>query len=223
MKRWIGESKRLWVEQLLDSNIRTSTLGLGFGAEMVFTNEASLHYMRLFTALDLPSAIRERYADLQAPEALDARWPSPHQFHVTVRFIGDATPDQAERYESALLTLDAPSVECIPYGLDVLPSRHNPSVLIVGLERTPPLMSVYQAVSTALENEGLDSDPRSYQPHVTLARLNNCPASIVHAFLKERADVPLPSFSVNALHLYESTLMSDGAIHERRASVRLSE
>jgi 2'-5' RNA ligase len=189
---------------------------------MVFTNEASPHYMRLFTALDLPRAVRERYADLQAPEALDARWSSPDQFHVTVRFIGDVPVDQAERYESALSTLDAPPVECIPYGLDVLPSRHNPSVLVVGLERTPSLLSVYQAVSTALETEGLGPESRSYRPHVTLARLGNLPASTVHAFLKERTHVSLPSFSVDALHLYESTLTSDGAVHERRASFRLS-
>ncbi|MCS3938184.1 2'-5' RNA ligase [Salinibacter ruber] len=46
--------------------------------------------MRLFTAIDLPDGFRNEVAGLQAPSALDARWTDPAQFHVTLRFIGDA-------------------------------------------------------------------------------------------------------------------------------------
>lgn len=176
--------------------------------------------MRLFTALDLPEAIRDRFAELQTPEALSARWTSPDQFHVTVRFIGDATSEEARRYEAALDQVDAGPVECVPYGLDALPSRRDPSVLIVGLERTEGLMQVYRAVSAALEGEGLAPEDRSYRPHVTLARLEDASASAVHTAL-DTQDASLPSFSVDTLHLYESTLSSTGAVHERRASFPL--
>jgi len=198
----------------------------------IFTNEASFHYMRLFTALDLPEAIRDRFAELQTPEALSARWTSPDQFHVTVRFIGNATTEEARRYEAAtteearryeaaLSQIDAGSVECVPYGLDALPSRRDPSVLIVGLERTDDLLRVYRTVSEALEREGVDPEDRSYRPHVTLARLGDVSASAVHTFL-DNHDAPLPAFSVDTLHLYESTLTSAGANHERRASFPLA-
>ena len=187
----------------------------------IFTNEASFHYMRLFTALDLPEAIRDRFAELQTPEALSARWTSPDQFHVTVRFIGNATTEEARRYETALSQIDADSVECVPYGLDALPSRRDPSVLIVGLERTDDLLRVYRTVSEALEREGVDPEDRSYRPHVTLARLGDVSASAVHTFL-DNHDAPLPAFSVDTLHLYESTLTSAGANHERRASFPLA-
>jgi len=177
--------------------------------------------MRLFTAIDLPEDVRERYADLQAPDDLDARWTDPDQFHVTLRFIGDADSTQAASYEDALAKIDAPTVECIPYGLNVLPSRRDPSVLIVGVERTDDLMTVYRTVSDALKEEGLDPEDRTYRPHVTLARLDEVSAHSVHEFLDDHGDLSLPSFPVDAVHLYESTLARDGAIHDRRASVPL--
>lgn len=177
--------------------------------------------MRLFTALDVPEEVRTRIAALQDPEALDARWTPPEQFHVTLRFIGDVGTDQAAQYEEALTRLDVPEAECIPYGLDVLPSRRNPNVLIVGLKRTNDLMAVYQAVTEVLEDEGLDPEARTYRPHVTLARLDGVSAETVHTFLDTHAPQALPSFPVDAVHLYESTLTSDGAIHERRASISL--
>lgn len=178
-------------------------------------------FMRLFTALDLPDDLRAQYAGLQTPEALDARWTSPEQFHVTLRFIGETGSSQAAEYEEALTKIDAPAAECVPYGLDVLPSRRNPSVLIVGLERRASLLSVYHSVSEALEAEGLEPDSRKYRPHVTLARLDDCSAETVHRFLDAHDASDLPSFTAEAVHLYESTLTSDGAVHERRATYSL--
>lgn len=177
--------------------------------------------MRLFTAIDLPANIRQRFADLQIPGTLDARWTSPSQFHVTLRFIGDADEAMASRYEEALNRIESPVVTCEPYGLDVLPSRRNPSVLVVGLRRSDSLLSVYDAVSTALADVGVDPEDRKYRPHVTLARLNDAPPERIHEVLDAYGDASLPSFTVDTFYLYESTLTPDGAVHERRASFTL--
>jgi len=177
--------------------------------------------MRLFTALDLPDALRTDLAALRAPDALDARWTAPEQYHVTLRFIGDASPERADRLAARLARVQAPVAEGVPYGLDVLPSRQRPSVLVVGLERTESLLAVYDAVSEALESEGLDPEPRSYRPHVTLARVRDCSAETVHRFLDQHGADALPRFRAEAFHLYESTLTPDGALHDRRAAFSL--
>lgn len=177
--------------------------------------------MRLFTAIDLPDNIRERFADLQIPGTLDARWTSPSQFHVTLRFIGDANESMATRYEEALNGIASPIATCEPYGLDVLPSRRNPSVLVVGLQRSDSLLSVYDAVSTALHDVGVEPEDRKYRPHVTLARLNDTAPERVHEVLDAYGDASLPSFTADTFYLYESTLTPDGAVHERRASFPL--
>jgi len=177
--------------------------------------------MRLFTALDLPDALCTDVAALRAPETLDVRWTPPEQYHVTLRFIGDASPETADRFTTRLDRIQAPVAEGVPYGLDVLPSRRNPSVLVVGLEPTESLLAVYEAVSEALESVGLEPETRSYRPHVTLARVRDCSAEIVHRFLDRHEAGDLPSFRADAFHLYESTLTPDGAVHERRASFSL--
>ena len=178
--------------------------------------------MRLFTAFDLPDPLQTQVAALQAPDALDARWTDPEQFHVTLRFIGDTPLEQAERFEAALSQVDVPPVPATPYGLDTLPSRRDPSVLIVGLERTEGLLTLYERVSAALEAEGLDPEDRTYRPHITLARVRDLDATAVHQFIENQGPIDLDSFPVEAFHLYESTLTSDGAEHERRATVSLT-
>ncbi len=178
--------------------------------------------MRLFTALDPSDALRAQAAQLRAPGALDARWSSPDQYHVTLRFLGEVEPDRAARYDTALARVDAAPPACRPYGLDVLPSRRHPSVLILGLDRTDSLLALYDSVSTALEAEGLDPEERPYRPHVTLARLDDVPAEAVHRFLDRHDAGALPSFHPDRFHLYESTLTPDGAVHDRRASYALA-
>ena len=178
--------------------------------------------MRLFTALDLPDDVRAQYAALQDPDALDARWTSPSQFHVTLRFLGETESAQAAEYENAIATIDAPAAKCVPYGLDVLPSRRSPSVLIVGLERRASLLSVYRSVSDALEAKGLEPESRKYRPHVTLARLGDLSPETVHHFLDTHDANELPSFTAPRVHLFESTLRPDGAVHERRISGSLT-
>lgn len=179
--------------------------------------------MRLFTALDLPDALRAAVARLRAPDAIDARWTPTEQYHVTLRFIGEASDDEAARYEAALRDLDVSAATCRPYGLDVLPSRRSPSVLIVGLERTDALLELYRAVSEALQREGVEAESRTYRPHVTLARLNDVSPERVQRFLKRHEAGDLPPFDVDRFHLYESTLTQDGALHETRASYGLGD
>lgn len=173
--------------------------------------------MRLFTAIDLPDGFRREVADLQAPSALDARWTDPDQFHVTLRFIGEADPERATQYEQALADVGTAPVRCKPYGLDVLPSRRSPRVLVLGLDRTDSLMALYEAVNTALDEEGLSPEDRDYTPHVTLARLDDTAPEAVHAFLRRQNGHAFPAFQADQFVLYESTLTPDGARHDPQA------
>lgn len=177
--------------------------------------------MRLFTAIDIPDSLREDLTSLQDADALAARWSDPEQFHVTLRFIGDAGEEQAARYQEALSEVEAASVQCDPYGLDVLPSRHSPRVLMLGLERTDSMMDLYNAVTDALQAEGLDPEDRKYRPHVTIARLDDIDRDTVHDFLRAHEDRSFPAFEAEQFVLYESTLTPDGAIHEPRATYPL--
>lgn len=173
--------------------------------------------MRLFTAIDLPDGFRDDLASTQSSSALDARWTDPDQFHVTLRFIGDADPEDTRRYEEALADVTGPPAHCRPYGLDLLPSRRSPKVLVLGLERTESLMSLYGAVEDTLQSEGIAPEDRKYRPHVTLARLNDTPPESAHTYLRNHDQSSLPAFEADRFILYESTLTQNGADHTPQA------
>lgn len=184
--------------------------------------------MRLFTAFDPPDALRDRIAsfcdaaasDVPA-DGVDVRWTAPATYHVTVRFIGEVDDDAAARYASALESVDVPAFTARPYGLDVLPARRRPRVLVVGLELTDDLRALYDAVSDALEGEGLEAESRRFRPHLTLGRFQDADPHAVHHFLRARS-APCDPFDVTAVHLYQSTLQPDGAVHDRRRTYRLA-
>jgi len=178
--------------------------------------------MRLFTAIDIPDTLRDTLTELQDTDVLAARWSDPDQFHVTLRFIGDVSQAQAIRYEEALADVYADPVRCEPYGLDLLPSRQSPRVLMLGLERTDSMMELYEAVSDALEVGGLGPEDRKYRPHVTIGRLEDVKPNEVHEFLRVHEETTFPAFEAERFVLYESTLRPDGAIHEPEAFYPLS-
>lgn len=180
------------------------------------------HPMRLFTALDLPDPLRDDLARLQASVALPARWTDPEQFHVTLRFIGEASEKQTARYEQALADIETSPVECNPYGIDALPSRRSPRVLVLGLKRTTSILTLYDAVSDALQSEGLDPADRTYRPHVTIARLGDVDPESVHAEIRQQKDHSFSSFTADRFVLYESTLTPDGAVHTPQSVYSLS-
>lgn len=172
--------------------------------------------MRLFAAFDVPPDLRDAYARVRKEASeppFEARWSPPDQYHCTLRFIGEVDADRASEYRTALQEVTAPSFEVRPYGLDVLPGRSRPRVLIAGLRLTDPLKHLQRAVSERLESRGLDPADRSYKPHVTLARLQQADPKAIHAFLQSR-DLSFPSFPVTEFHLYESTTSADGARHD---------
>lgn len=179
--------------------------------------------MRLFTALDPPESLRTDLAEVQESSALSARWTDPEQFHVTLRFIGDVSNEQAVRYEEVLADVDVRPVHCAPYGLDVLPSRQSPRVLVLGLERTDSIMALHEAVSEALEAEGLDPEDRTYYPHVTIGRLDDPDPSVVHNDLEAQEERSFSSFTANRFVLYESTLTPEGPVHEPQALYPLAD
>lgn len=173
--------------------------------------------MRLFTAVDLPDALRETLSDLQNGGSLPARWTDPEQFHVTLRFIGEVSDDQADRYAEVLSNVEVPAFRGVPYGLDVLPSRRSPRVLMLGLERTDPMLTLYRAVSDVLESRqpsGLEPEGRTYRPHVTIARLDDADPEAVQSFIRAHENRSYEPFEIDRFVLYESTLTPDGAIHD---------
>ena len=61
--------------------------------------------MRLFVALDIPDEIRQRitrFVEGLQPFAANANWVKPASYHVTLKFIGEKSLEDAEQLKRVL-------------------------------------------------------------------------------------------------------------------------
>ena len=136
---------------------------------------------RLFTAIELPDAIRSELRSLHSP--IDgARWVEPADMHLTLRFFGDTGGHTARELIASLAEIEH----------DVFPLRvigagafggNDPHTVWAGIEPSPQLDALARAHEKAARNAGLAPETRTYKPHITLARLRQVRVDDVARFL----------------------------------------
>lgn len=171
---------------------------------------------RLFVALDLPDAVKDALGDLQVglPEA---RWHDIDDFHVTLRFIGEADPATEGELVDALDLLDDPAVTLVPRGYGHFERRGKPAVLFVAVEATPALAALQRRVETLVRGCGVAPDPRRFTPHITLARFpKSIEADRVGHWLETAPPPRIAPVTVDAVTLYESRRDPAGARYQPR-------
>lgn len=132
--------------------------------------------IRLFVALDLPHALRMQLSFL-AGGLPGARWAPPENYHVTLRFIGEVPPYQADEADAALAALRVRGFTLTLAGIGTFSKsggsrggKGKATSLWVGVERNPQLDHLQGKVETALQRAGFEPERRRFAPHVTLAR-----------------------------------------------------
>lgn len=127
--------------------------------------------MRLFVALDLPWEVKEELSELSC-NLPGARWVPEDNFHLTLRFIGEANRLQAEEIDMALSALRGRGFTFSLSGLGWFEKNGRVNTLYAGVERNEHLARLQSKVETALHRVGLAPDKRRFTPHVTLARMD---------------------------------------------------
>jgi RNA 2',3'-cyclic 3'-phosphodiesterase len=184
--------------------------------------------MRLFVALDIDDAIRERIArfiDGLQGFAPDARWVKPESLHVTLKFIGEQPEPMTEKIRQALATVRTCAVEIQFGGFGFFPTAKSARVFWIGMEAGPELASLAAAVDEKTAGLGIPQEERAFTPHLTLARgpggsgaprrqKGDRPNRVFH-YLQEKlsplAAPQLGSMIAREFFLYQSQLSPKGA------------
>jgi 2'-5' RNA ligase len=194
--------------------------------------------MRLFIALDIHDAIRERIARFiegVSPFAPDARWVAPESLHVTLNFIGEQPDDSLDRIRLALQCVAASGMEIHFRGYGFFPTAKSARVFWIGIDAGPQLASLAAAIDDAAATLGMPKEDRTFSPHLTLARSrggSGAPRSLTtdkpnRAFerLQEKlASPPPPEFGTmtpREFFLYQSQLSPKGSKYTKLAAFRL--
>ena len=177
--------------------------------------------MRLFVALDLPDAVRQPLAAWR-PGVTGARWTPPGHLHLTLRFLGDTSPEGAEAVMDELARLDARAVPVALGEAVRLPSARRPRVLAVRVAETSALAALDRRLRAALDAARVPPSDRPLLPHVTVARFRQPePAALRRAL---RADAPPAAEGLaTSVSLVESTPGPGGSVYTPRLRVALSE
>jgi RNA 2',3'-cyclic 3'-phosphodiesterase len=129
--------------------------------------------MRLFIALDIPSAIRMRiteYAERLRALAPEARWARPEGLHVTLKFIGEVNDARLQEIKNALSTVKAAQFDVTFASAGFYPTPKSPRVFWIGVQADEALQHLAAAVDDAVHRVGIAKEDRPYSPHLTLAR-----------------------------------------------------
>jgi RNA 2',3'-cyclic 3'-phosphodiesterase len=129
--------------------------------------------MRLFVALDVDDAIRDRiagYMDGVRGFAPDARWVRAESLHLTLKFIGEKSEDEMESIKRALQSISAEQIDMKIRGYGFFPGPRMPRVFWIGIEAGAALTSLAAIVDEKLAALGMPKEEHAFSPHLTLAR-----------------------------------------------------
>ena len=174
--------------------------------------------MRLFVGIELPAAVRDAVGrevqDVLRPAFPRAKCVRPDGLHVTLRFLGDQSPEFAEQLAERLGTIAAetPPLFLELGGVGGFPTLLRPRVVWLGVA-SPALAPLRERVEDACRRTGAPPEERPFHPHLTLARLRDDDTQRARPALAHAAEGLSfeASTTTHSLHLMQSELTPQGA------------
>jgi 2'-5' RNA ligase len=177
--------------------------------------------VRLFVALEIPSAVRDKFTVLtnglrsldRKPGAKKPRWVRAENLHLTLKFIGTIAPERLEGIRGVLAGVRSElPVQLRFRGIGFFPDAKRPRVIWAGVAESENLTAIAANVDRALAELEVPSEQRAFTPHLTLAR---CEPTTISSELKAAIDKNAASdfgeLRTNEFHLIESRLKPTGA------------
>lgn len=194
--------------------------------------------MRIFIALDIDDAIRQRiqrFMDGVRGFTPDARWVRAESLHVTLKFIGEKPADVVEQIKQALSGIQGEAITMTFRGYGFFPTLKAARVFWIGIESGQPLASLAKAVDEATAALGVPREERPFSAHLTLARggggsgtprwqKEDGPNRNFQRLQEKLAALPAPEFgtmTAREFFLYESQLGRGGSRYTKIARFAL--
>lgn len=102
----------------------------------------------------------------------DLKWVNPAGIHLTLKFLGEITPAQAEQVKAGVQKAASGGAFTLRVGqLGCFPNPRRPKVLWVGIEgEVDKLQQLRDTVEAEIAPLGFPTEDRPFNPHLTLAR-----------------------------------------------------
>ena len=149
------------------------------------------------------------------------RWVPTHQFHITLKFLGETDPRQLNYLSSSLETACGAAS---PFSVDLSEASVGPSggvpktIWLRIVQEQNALEALAERVDLACKSLGFPAEARRFVPHVTLARIKKPLArESLERGLRSIPPAAFPTFKASAAYLVRSRLHANGADYDTLA------
>jgi 2'-5' RNA ligase len=157
---------------------------------------------RLFTGVEIPSHIGEALSMLRGGLP-GARWITPDNYHLTLRFIGDVDEVTAQEVALALGRVRRAPFELHMEGLTSFGGK-RPRAVVANVAPAQALLDAQAEQERLMQRIGLEPEGRKYTPHVTLARLRDSSSLDVAEYLSAHGYFRTAAFPVSRFVLFSA-------------------
>lgn len=194
--------------------------------------------MRIFIALDIDSAIRDKIREFMGKirgNAPHVRWVTEQSLHITLKFIGEKPDSGVKQVEQALSSIQAEQFQLSFGTTGFFPTAKAARVFWIGIDAEPGLVHLVQTIEASLATLGIPKEAREFSPHLTLARSrggSGAPAwrkgdtpnrqfAQLQTYLESHPALDFGSMITRDFFLYQSHLSSKGARYTKIAQYQL--
>jgi len=188
------------------------------------TDENSNRWLRLFVAISMPEAVRDKVLssqqELQRMLPRDAvRWTNPAQFHLTLRFLGDVPVERVPALQEAVnaVCARAPALRLRAQGIGFFPNARSPRVIWIGIhDGEGRLADLQKKIEFAVQSFAPGPAAEKFAGHVTLGRVKSLKRPEVEkltAHAQAVSDRLFGEWTATEIELIRSDRLPTGACH----------
>lgn len=174
--------------------------------------------IRTFIAIELPQEIHRKLDDfgkeLKRSRAM-VSWVKPENIHLTLKFLGDVSPEQLQTVQGVLEKVAAGTApfRLQAFGCGAFPSLKQMRIVWVGLRGgNEPLNRLQKEIESSLIPVGFKAEDRPFKPHLTIGRVKGRQGSrALQEILMANQTFEAEAFDVTEVVLYKSDLRPEGA------------
>ena len=183
--------------------------------------------MRTFIAIKIKpeTALLQKVAQLKKEFSKEQiKWLDGQNLHLTLKFLGDTSVEQAAHVKNSLAGLAAMQqpVSCCLKGLGYFNNRGMPRVLFVAIQDEKTLRFLAEEIDARMASIGFQKETRPFNPHLTLARIKflRNKTAFYEAVAKSQ-HMKFQLVTADQIIYYQSHLTPEGPLYKELAKVSL--
>lgn len=183
--------------------------------------------LRTFIALKItpgPGLVKTVSTFRQELRAEAVKWVDMQSMHLTVKFIGDTTPEQVDQIKGVLGDIAGrfPVFSFSLCGVGFFQRGGQPSVLFVKTGSAEILNELASRIDDQLQLFGFEKESRFFNPHLTLGRIKHLKEKPAFLRLTEKfGQYPVQEVICRQVIFYQSVLMPQGPLYKPLAEIKL--